>query len=326
MSQRGDFYQSLIDEMSDGVYFVDRTRTITFWSRGAERLTGYEAEAVVGRKCHDGILNHVDDDGRPLCGARCPLKATILDGRPRDTHVWLHHADGHRQPVWVRAAPIRDTGGKITGAVEVFSDDTAISLARSKVAELERMALADPLTGLGNRRYLMAELAGRCRDFVENGWGFGVLFVDIDRFKRVNDEYGHDAGDDGLKMVARTLSYALRGGEVLARYGGEEFVVLVPQADHAMLAATAELLRRLVASSRLVVHRREIPLTVSIGATVVMPGDDPETLLRRADALLYAAKDAGRDQVAIDGPVAGGGDVGPVARAALPRSPRSRER
>lgn len=300
VSHNAEFYRALLDEMTDGVYFVDRARTITYWSRGAERLTGHLAADVVGRKCNDMILNHVDDHGRPLCGARCPLKATMIDGNARDAHVWMHHATGHRQPVWVRAAPLRDADTKIIGAVEVFSDDTAISLARNRVAELEQIALADPLTGLGNRRYLMAELAGRHQDFMEHGWRFGVLFADIDHFKRINDEYGHDVGDEGLKMVARTLSYALRDGEPLARYGGEEFVILLPHADAGTLSRKAEMLRGLVESSRLVVCRRPISLTISIGATVVTPGDDPETLLRRADALLYEAKSTGRNRVITD--------------------------
>src|SRR5664280_2072141 len=116
MGQDLAFYRDLVDNMSDGVYFVDRTRTITYWSRGAERLTGYHASEVVGRRCRDGILNHVDECGTELCGAGCPLKATIRDGRCRDAHVFMHHADGHRQPVWVRAAPLRDPAGEISGA------------------------------------------------------------------------------------------------------------------------------------------------------------------------------------------------------------------
>ena len=90
MEQDLALYRDLVDNMSDGVYFVDRTRTITYWSRGAERLTGYHASEVVGRRCLDGILNHVDECGTELCGAGCPLKATIRDGRCRDAHVFMH--------------------------------------------------------------------------------------------------------------------------------------------------------------------------------------------------------------------------------------------
>lgn len=126
-----DFYRSLLDGISDGVYFVDRNRRITYWSAGAAQLTGYPAAEVAGRRCSDGLLNHVDDTGAELCGTRCPLLATIHDGRPRDCHVRLHHRDGSLRPVWIRAAPIRDSLGRITGAVETFGDDTAARIAEA---------------------------------------------------------------------------------------------------------------------------------------------------------------------------------------------------
>ena len=297
MGQDLAFYRDLVDNMSDGVYFVDRTRTITYWSRGAERLTGYHASEVVGRRCRDDILNHVDECGTELCGAGCPLMATIRDGRCRDAHVFMHHANGHRQPVWVRAAPLRDPAGEISGAVELFSDDTAVTTARARVLEMEQLALTDPLTGLGNRRYLDAQLCSRLDEWTRYGWSFGVLLADIDHFKRVNDIYGHDAGDQALAMVARTLAFGLRGSDVVTRYGGEEFVVVLAHADPAGLASTAERLRMLVAASRLVVARQPIEVTVSLGGTLVAPGDNAEILLHRADTSLYAAKAAGRNRV-----------------------------
>jgi diguanylate cyclase (GGDEF)-like protein/PAS domain S-box-containing protein len=289
----GAFYRELIDKMSDGVYFVDRARRITYWSAGAERLTGYRAEDVVGRKCRDRILCHIDDDGTQLCGALCPLRAVMHDGQPHDAHVYLHHADGHRHPVWVRGAAIRNSDGEIIGAVEVFGDDSAVRVARARAEELERLALTDPLTGLGNRRYLEAELETRLHAWQHGGSPFGVLFADIDLFKQVNDRFGHDVGDDVLAMVARTLTFGLRAGDVVARYGGEEFVIIVEVPGELM--GTAERLRTLVEASRLVAARQTVEVTISLGGAVVGPGDHTEGLLRRADLALYSAKQAGRN-------------------------------
>jgi diguanylate cyclase (GGDEF)-like protein/PAS domain S-box-containing protein len=290
----GAFYRELIDKMSDGVYFVDRARRITYWSAGAERLTGYRAEDVVGRKCRERILCHVDDLGTQLCGALCPLKQTMHDGLTREAHVYLHHADGHRHPVWVRGAPIRNSDGEIVGAVEVFSDDTAVRVARARAEELERLSLTDPLTGLGNRRCLEAELDTRLHAWRRDTVPFGVLFADIDLFKQVNDRFGHEVGDEVLAMVARTLTFGLQAGDIAARYGGEEFVVIVHAPDE--LKATAERLRTLVQASRLVAARQSVEVTISLGGAVVDPGDDGESLLRRADLALYMAKQAGRNR------------------------------
>jgi diguanylate cyclase (GGDEF)-like protein/PAS domain S-box-containing protein len=300
MEHTASFYRDLVDEMSDGVYFVDRARRITYWSRGAERLTGYRAADVMGSCCRDGMLNHVDADGVELCGASCPLLATIRDGRTREAHVFMHHADGHRQPVWVRAAPLRDELGKITGAVEVFSDDTAAVAARTQIGELERIASTDPLTGLGNRRYLEIQLSSRLNEWERYDLPFGVLMADIDLFKQVNDTFGHDVGDQALAMVARTLAFGLRGSDVVGRFGGEEFVVVVAHADAARLTAVGERLRSLVAASRLVAARTPVEVTISLGGTLVAPGDNAETMLRRADAMLYTAKKEGRNRVHSD--------------------------
>ena len=294
----GAFYRELIDKMSDGVYFVDRARRITYWSTGAERLTGYCAEDVVGHRCREGLLCHVDDAGSELCGADCPLEAILYDGRCREAHLWLHHADGHRRPVWVRGAPIRDQGGAIVGAVEVFSDDTAVRWARARANELEQLALTDSLTGLRNRRYLENQLDSLLHEWARDGTSFGILFADIDLFKQVNDTFGHDVGDEVLAMVARTLSFGLHPDDVVARYGGEEFVAVVRR-ELEEFRGTAERLRTLVESSRLVVARQLIEVTISVGATVVAPGDDVESLLRRADLALYDAKQGGRNNVQI---------------------------
>jgi diguanylate cyclase (GGDEF)-like protein/PAS domain S-box-containing protein len=256
------FYRGLIDQMSEGVYFVDRRRKITYWSAGAERLTGFRQGDVEGLRCGEGMLNHIDDEGAPLCGSRCPLMATIRDGQVREAHVHLRHADGHRRPVWVRASPVY-VEGRIAGAVETFGDDSATHEARAELSSLRQAALRDPLTGLGNRRHLEQQLASWLSDWTRQGDDFGVLFADIDHFKKINDTYGHAAGDEALGIVGRTIAHATKAGDVATRCGGEEFVVLV-SGDAQGVLASAERLRTLVAASRLVVGRELVEMTISL--------------------------------------------------------------
>ena len=115
------FYQDLLDQVSDGVYFVTLDRRITYWNGGAERITGYSADEVQGHSCAEGILRHVNGAGRQLCVQGCPLRAVMKDGKPREAHVYLHHKDGQRIPVTVRGQALRDADGEIVGSVEVFS-------------------------------------------------------------------------------------------------------------------------------------------------------------------------------------------------------------
>ena len=113
MPDKNDFYKEIIDNLYDGVYFVDRDRVITYWNKGAERITGYSAKQAVGRACRDNLLNHVTANGVELCKNNCPMAAVMEDGNPREAEVYLHHKDGHRVPIIVRATVLRDDAGKV---------------------------------------------------------------------------------------------------------------------------------------------------------------------------------------------------------------------
>ena len=294
-----NFFKSLLDNLFDGVYFVDGDRRIVYWNRAAEAITGYPAADVLGRHCHDNILRHVDDDGTALCHTACPVAAAMAEGDAHDAEVTLHHKRGHRVPVHVRVSPIRDADGNITGAVEIFSDNTARVQQRQRMEDLERQSLMDALTHVANRRCMEMNIASRLQELDRYGHGFGLLFMDIDRFKTVNDTYGHDVGDEVLKMVARTLSANTRVFDITGRWGGEEFIAILMNMDAATLGLAANKLRRLIAQSSLDHGNRSITVTVSIGATLAGTGDTVGALVKRADALMYQSKENGRNQVTV---------------------------
>jgi len=104
MSLEKDFYESIIENLYEGLYFVDRNRVIKYWNKAAEQISGYTANEVVGKSCSDNILNHVDSKGNNLCTGMCPLAATITDGKPREDEVYMHHKNGHRIPFSVRVS------------------------------------------------------------------------------------------------------------------------------------------------------------------------------------------------------------------------------
>lgn len=294
------FYESLLDNLYDGVYYVDRSRTITYWNKSAERLTGYDQASVLGRPCHDNILMHINEAGESLCKRECPLAETMKDGRPRESGVYLHHRDGHRVPVSVRVAPIRDAEDLIIGAVEIFSDNSVGMELQRRVEELQKLALLDPLTSLGNRRYIEINLRSKLDEMRRYHMPFGILFMDIDRFKDINDTYGHVIGDGVLKMIGRTLSGNLRPSDMLGRWGGEEFVAILTNLDAEGLYEIANRCRFLVEQSSLSADGRKLRATISIGATLCQPEDTPDTLMERADGLMYQSKLSGRNLVTVD--------------------------
>ena len=236
---------------------------------------------------------HVDDAGTRLCEHGCPLSATLADGEPREADVYLHHKEGHRVPVRVRVAPIRDFAGRISGAVEVFSENSATVATLLQIRELQAMAYVDQITGLANRVFTEITLRARLEETHRYGWPLGVLFADIDGFKAVNDRYGHAIGDRVLAMVARNFAGNLRAFDLVGRWGGDEFLVLAVNVDEPKLRAFAERFRRLVASSAVPSPAGRISVTISVGGTLARSGDDALSLVARADALMYEGKRAG---------------------------------
>ena len=299
MSTDGDFYRSILESIGDGVYFVDRDRRISYWSQGAERLSGYEDDRALGSSCADGLLMHVDDNGTSLCHDGCPLAATLADGRPREVQVYLHHAEGYRVPILLRTTPIFGSSGEIEGAVETFSDTSSLMAALKRVRELSAAVTTDPLTGIGNRRFIELKLEGCLTESRRLGAAAGVLFIDIDDFKGVNDIFGHDVGDEALRMVAGTLKHNLRSSDSLGRWGGDEFLALLLDVNREQLQATAEKLRMLVANSYLSLGTVDLRVTISLGAALTCPDDTPETLLKRVDSVLYDSKAAGRNRFTV---------------------------
>jgi len=224
-----DLYMTVLETIEDGVYFVDTQRRITFWNEGAEKITGYAASDVMHHSCADGILRHVNDGGDDLCLHGCPLWAVMNDGRPRIANVYLHHKEGHRIPVSVKARPIHDAEGGIVGSVEVFTRRRATRFAEADSPQPHEEAFIDPVTDLGNRRYAEAHFAPMLD--APDRPTLGLVFIDVDHFKDVNDTWGHPTGDAVLRMVGQTLANGLRTADVPVRWGGDEFVVALPGID-----------------------------------------------------------------------------------------------
>lgn len=290
------FYEKLLDTMYDGVYFVNRDRKITYWNESAKRVSGYSAREAVGSHCFDNLLAPVDELGRPLCTTGCPLNQTMLDGQPRSVEIYLQHKQGHRVPVSVRALPLRNSDGKIVGAVEVFSNSATRKDTGKRVRELENLAFRDALTGLPTRRFLEMKLELGLQEHRTFSRLYGLLMFDLDDFKRVNDTHGHEMGDAILKTVSETLMQGLRPVDIVGRWGGEEFLVLMPDLDAVKLGDLADRCRVSIAQSHVPAGTSRVSVTASIGATVLSASDSPKSALARVDELMYQSKQSGGDR------------------------------
>jgi diguanylate cyclase (GGDEF)-like protein/PAS domain S-box-containing protein len=293
------FYKELIDNLYDGVYFVDRDRVITFWNKGAEDLTGYSTSDAMGRSCHDKFLAHLDDKGEKLCQAGCPLMQALQNGNSTESEIYLHHRDGHRVPVTTKVFPIFDDNGEISGAGEIFSDNSSHVANKRRIDELQELALLDSLTQIGNRRYLEMTLEAKLSETARYNNQIAVFFIDIDDFKQINDTYGHDVGDEALRIAAKTLNTVIRPMDTLGRWGGEEFIAAASNINKEAVKAIAERFRSFIEGSSVRAGDEKLLFTVTIGATIARKNDDLASVVKRADTLMYEGKEKGKNQVII---------------------------
>ena len=302
MGQRNlleEIYVAIISNMKDGAYFVDTNRKILFWNAAAERITGYSKDEIVGKDCPSSNLHHIDEDGRPLCQVGCPLFATNIDGKQRQERVFVRHKDGHRIPIRVNIFPIYNND-EIIGSIELFTQDSPTKYDDALISKLSGAAMHDELTKLPNRRYLESFLNYKLSQYKYFGQLFAVAFADIDNFSEFNNTYGHEAGDEVLKNIAETMKMNLKKDDLFGRWGGEEFVGIYTIGNEYEATIMAEKLRAVIEHTEVEHEGQKLNVTISVGVTNVNKDDSVESLIDRADHLMYESKNKGKNKVTSD--------------------------
>jgi diguanylate cyclase (GGDEF)-like protein/PAS domain S-box-containing protein len=295
-----ELFKTLLDHMSDGVYVAGHDRRVLYCNKAATELTGYKAEEIVGKTCHGNGHCLIGHNGRSLCEEGCLITESLRDGTARRIKAYLLHKQGRRIPASVSIQPIVAADGSIIGVVQIFKDQSQKEAARRKVEAMERLALIDPLTQTPNRRSLEMALQAALLEFKVTRVPFGVLLIDIDKLKSINDGFGHANGDCALIQVAKILSATVRPTDTLGRWGGDEFLAILPGVSIGVLRQLAIRCGVNVArDSFCEIEGQPTSLSVSVGGTLAGPRDSAESLIARADDLMYESKTGGRDRVTI---------------------------
>lgn len=292
-------YLEIVNNMRDGVYFVDKERKITLWNKAAEDISGYKKEDVVGKPCQETPLKHIDEKGGAVCVLGCPLFKTIDDGQQRKHAVFLKHKDGYRVPVSVNIFPLKEDG-EIVGAIEIFTRNSPTVYDDTLIENLSDFAMKDQLTGLSNRRRAESFLEFKLREMRVFQNMFCVVFLDIDNFRSFNNTYGHDAGDEVLKSVAKSAMYTIRANDLFGRWGGEEFIGIFTVQNAEGAATIGEKIRALIEKTEIQYKDTTLSITASIGVTTARSDDTIDSVIKRADLLMYHSKKNGKNRVTAD--------------------------
>ncbi|MBT9501359.1 MAG: diguanylate cyclase [Burkholderiaceae bacterium] len=272
----------VIAETADAVVVTDAEDRVIDVNRAFSAMTGRTLAQVEHRPATEAGLPPVPDFAR-LTGA--------ADGQRWVGEAHLALADGQHLDIWLSTSRIVDEDGHTTHHARVFSD---ISILKGHEKALQEMARRDSLTGLPNRRHFDERLAESLRRFARTGPAVTLMFIDLDGFKKINDELGHEAGDQLLIEVARRLGACVRGTDLVFRLGGDEFTLLLEDAGGTEALQT--LCQRIVEalSKTHLLGGHEAVVTPSIGVACALPGESPDTLCRRADQAMYEAKRGGK--------------------------------
>lgn len=305
--------REVLEALPVGVWVMNREGRIVMSNPAGQHIWG--GERYAGPEDFAKYKGWRLDDGRPVTAEKWAAARAIQKGETSiDEEIRIECFDGASKIILSSAIPLRDNMGKLNGAIVVNQDITprkqveeklheALAALNKANRELQRVlareqhrARTDHLTGLNNRRHFF-EMSEQLFTVAQRyQTPLSVMMFDIDHFKEINDQYGHQAGDEILKCIARIADEHVREADVLARYGGEEFIVMLPNTDANEALAAAENIRERVAACRETDLCKLARITISAGIADMLPEDDSlNRLIQRADQALYAAKHSGRN-------------------------------
>jgi diguanylate cyclase (GGDEF)-like protein/PAS domain S-box-containing protein len=280
--QRWRLIGGFLDHTAEAILITDAESKIVYVNRSFTRVTGYTLKEVSGKTPR---LLH---SGRQTAAFYAHMWKCINESGRWQGEIWNRRKSGESYLEWLSITAVKSSTGKVENYLAIFSD---ITLRKQEEQELYELATHDALTGLPNRFFFSERFRHAMVRAKRASRMVGLLYLDLDRFKPVNDALGHKCGDKLLQAVARRLKRSVREEDTIARLGGDEFAVILEHLSRPRdAAATArKILRALARTFLLEGHKARI--TASIGITVYpLDGDDVETLLKRADGAMYRAK------------------------------------
>ncbi|MGO8872194.1 MAG: EAL domain-containing protein [Acidimicrobiales bacterium] len=293
-------YEAVVASLSEGIVLFDELGNISAHNEAAKRILGDRLAAGRGHEIFTGPSIAIAGNGHPLSAETFPHARTLATGESEDDMV-IGVTDGSGRRQWLSLSSRLLSGAGQNDAPMVVCSFTDVTDRKAAEAQLHWLAYHDSLTGLGNRSLFNDELERELMVSMQKGTNLAVLFIDLDRFKLVNDSFGHASGDEVLLTLAQRFKSAVRAGDLVSRFSGDEFVVLCRNVhDVSVAVSLANEYSRLLAEPVQLSTGRNVVVTSSVGVSFVMRGrQSAQDILQQADVAMFQAKNKGRSRVEV---------------------------
>ena len=281
-----EIYQSVLDCLQTGIYIVDRNRRIRFWNEGAEQITGYLRQDVVGRFLRDHLLTTGDEAKDRDSDQDDPINLACRDGKPSIMDVSILHKDGYRVPIVLRTLPIRNSRGAVVGAAESFEKNRSASEWTRRQSSIADLACPDAVTGVAARSFMETQLREHLITFAEHKVPFGILLVQIDHLDEFRSSRGPGVVPTILRIIAQSVEKCVRPTDLVGCWGENQFIAILLQCRESDVALVGERVRRIIGQSEIEWWGDKFSVTSPVGGAGCRPGDEVEVLVARAAASL----------------------------------------
>lgn len=296
-----DVFRAVLESLKTGVCVVDPDRKIVFWNDGAEEITGYLRQGVLGRTCREDLLIPYDDSNLGPAVQVSPFLTAMRDGIAHELRVFLHHKAGYPVPVTVWAVPLRNRRGEVVGVAGSFMEKPCVSMRRCPESGLAPGAGLDAVTRFPGHLFTELYLGDRLKYASEHAVPFGVLCIGLDQLASFTSAHGRDAVEAILNVIAHALRNGLDPLDFVGRWSEDQFLALVSNCVDSALVATGEHIKRLVRYSAVTWWGDALSVTASVGATAMRPEETLESLVERVGKALQESVSGGGNRVSVRG-------------------------
>ena len=293
-----EIYQTVLDKLQTGVYIVDRNRRIRFWNEGAEQITGYLRQDVVGRFLRDHLLTSdavKDVDSEP----DDPINLVFRDGKPSTMDVSILHKDGYRVPIVLRTNPIRNSHGAVVGAAESFEKNRSASDWTRRQAGLADFGCLDTMTGVAAQSFMETQLRENLTIFAEHNIPFGILLIQIDHMDQFRESRGPGVVSTILRVIAQSVENCVRPSDLVGCWGVNQFIAILLECRESEVARVGERVRKMIGQAEIEWWGDRFSVTSPVGGAGCRAGDNAELILARAAASLQESIEKGGNCVTV---------------------------